>query len=565
MAGCRTCGAPLSWLESQGKNIPIDPATGNRHNCPNEPLRACRDCSSPVKWGTLEGRRTLVNADGQKHLCPVGPSSLSKPSGHHTSASKIQEHETCPAHYRFSSILKWGRDESDEMDAGKLCHAAVRLVIGQRAISKTMALPVEASELLAAVDLAVSRENWNAWVVTRAREVLERAAPHLDFSLVSVDEHAPLAEREFKLAAGEGILIGGALDLVEFPDESTGVIVDFKAGDHEIEDAGNAIQVGIYLAAARMIWPERQWAFVHNYLSLGYEHKPIPWTQAREDNAKALARALVKKTRERAGDENAWEGRFGTHCLRCTFSPRCPTFAQKMGESALVGRFDPKTPEQLAEAVYHYGPLANVVNAKVDEWRSALKEHAATVVKSESFTDDEGKTKTVGRALIGSYPVRLTTYVQAPEKKPRDGGLRTRLDVGDPVTQPPETGRQFASTPVEGIPLLEADSRSVCLEPANGKELVITTGNLTAPLEATHSEKPGERRAPEPGTSNGGGKIQTGEPGTSPSVAPSAGDAPSVSPSPPSKKRGRPRKEPPAENDPVSEALRALPPGESLF
>ncbi len=432
MSQCRTCRAPLNWLESGGKNVPIDPETGERHECPNQPLTPCRSCSQPTKWGKVEGRRGLVDADGKKHACPVGDTALARPVGHHISASRIEDHETCPRHYRFASILKLGRDESEQMDAGKLAHAAIRQVLGARVHAKDVRSPVTPAELHAALDLVTARERWNAWAITRARTVLESCAARLDFSLAAVDEAGPVAERSVTVPAGQGILIGGAIDLVNLIGDDTGEIRDFKGGDHEVERAGEAVQVGAYLAWAKSVWPEREWFFVHDYIALGYEGRPIPWTQEREDNAKALARALVQKTRLHAGDSDKWPGNFGVpHCERCPFQSRCPEFQARMRETPDV--LAPRTPAELAAAIHRFAPLATLATNAVAKWRDALKEHVGRVADTQTFTDDEGKVKTVGKATLGAYPVRITTYTQGAEKTPRAGGLRTRLDVLDPL------------------------------------------------------------------------------------------------------------------------------------
>lgn len=396
--------------------------------------KPCNKCGGPIEFKQNRGRWIPINADGAEHreTCPAQkglvPSSLKRTTRHHTSQYKIKRFQECQLQAYFADVLELPEGQSTpEMQAGVLVHGAREFVAVERHKANALDVPATSADYLAALETVVGRESWSLEAVALARSIIHAQVAPVDLSFTLVDEHGPLVERAFELPVGDGVIVGGVVDLVERVEDEV-ILRDYKSGAWRDPSPESSPQTGLYLAWGRAVFGERV-RFSLDYLALGVSDE-VFWSPRIEDDAKAAARALVTKTRTKAEDESAWPATYGGACLRCAYTARCPEFKARTAVPSRSAK-DPETAEELAAAIHAMRPVANVSDGLVNRWTEKLKRLMADA-PTERY-EDEGKPKTVARATFGGYPVRLTTYVQAPEKKIREGGVRQRLDVGDPT------------------------------------------------------------------------------------------------------------------------------------
>lgn len=398
--------------------------------------RSCRDCGQPFTWGKRpDGRPKPVNPDGTDHAATCAarqgqvPDRLKYPTAHHTSAWKLKAFSQCQKAY-FHLVVEGLEvdDETEAKDAGKLAHGAIEGVAVRRVAAKDLASPVTAEELLASLDAVLLRERWAPESLDHAREILVASAPRIDLSCVAVDEHGPLVERRFDVPVGAGVLAGGILDLVELVGESLVVVRDWKTGAFREPNPEHLPAVGLYAAYAKSVWPEREVVVALDYLALGKVDE-IPWSPEIEDRAKALARAVVAKTRAKVEDATAWPATFGAHCARCPFKARCETFQVAMeGVDGGVEWGDPQTLEELVPLVRHMSDVASVAKKLSDEWRERAKTLALGVV------DRFGKATISGHAIKltererAGYTVEPSTYLEIRISRPTEEQIEDEDD-----------------------------------------------------------------------------------------------------------------------------------------
>jgi hypothetical protein len=396
-----------------------------------------KGCGFEIGFRQEHGRWIPVNADGSEHrdTCAMQKglvrSGLKVTTRHHVSQYRIVRFRECQRKAYFADVLELPEGQkSPEMEAGSVVHACREFVAVERDKAGKLDEPVYSAEYLAALETVVGRESWSLEGLLLARDILESQKKPVDLSLAMRDEHGILCERAFELPCGEGVIAGGVLDLAEDVGDAV-LLRDLKSGQWRDPHPEKSPQVALYLAWGRAVFAPRPVYFVLDYIALGIEEDPISWTPEIEESGKAMARALVTKARAQRENEEAWPATVGSGCTSCAFTYRCDAFkaAMEVGKPAR----EPETPVELAAAIHKYRPIANVSSGLVDRWTEKLKRIAGDLVKTESFTDEDGKVKTVGKAMLGPYPVRLTTYFQAPEKEIRKGGPRQRLDVGDPL------------------------------------------------------------------------------------------------------------------------------------
>lgn len=385
--------------------------------------RACRDCGQPFVWGKRpDGRPKPVNPDGTDHAATCAarqglvPDRLKYPTAHHTSAWKLKAFSQCQKAY-FHLVVEGLEvaDETEAKDAGKLAHGAIEGVAVRRVAAKDLASPVTAEELLASLDAVLLRERWAPESLDHAREILVASAPRIDLSCVAVDQHGPLVERRFETPVGGGVIAGGILDLVELVGDSLVVVRDWKTGAFREPNPEHLPAVGLYAAYAKSVWPERDVVVALDYLALGKVDE-IPWSPEIEDRAKALARAVVAKTRAKVEDATAWPATFGSHCARCPFKARCETFKESMGvlDGVLEGdtAIAPVTLDGLIPAIRRMSDIANVAKKLADDWRDEAKALALGVVDRFGRAEVAGHRIKLSDRERAGYVVKPSRYVE---------------------------------------------------------------------------------------------------------------------------------------------------------
>jgi hypothetical protein len=452
-----------------------------------------------VVWRGNEPKDPKTN---ERHECEEKstPERIKRPTRHATSAYKIKQHQECELAYFYRFVKELPGADTFKIDAGKLGHAAIETVLVTRAREERLGDPVTEAELLAALDYVTARESWDAASLIHAREVLAKAAPRLDFSLIATDEHGPLVERGFEIpAGGDGIQVGGTVDAVEIVGDTVNVM-DWKSGAWRDPEPHKLPAVGLYAAWAKSLWPDRNIVVTLDYLWLERQDI-ISWSPALEENAKAVARALVNKTRLRASDEKAWSAAYGTHCARCPFSSRCPEFKARSEEDASA--HEPRTPAELAAAIHRFSPLATVATNKVKEWRDLLKKEGAALVGPS------------GNGMAGAFPIRISTRERSAYAV--EASVYQVVDVYDPLEtitlSPPEAVHvaEILANPPEPTPALVAALQNTS-EPVAG----------VSPLDG----------------------VGTGAPPSGVTLSAEKATLCTPTPSPTPKKRGRPRKTP---------------------
>jgi ATP-dependent helicase/DNAse subunit B len=102
-----------------------------------------------------------------------------------------------------------------------------------------------------------------------------------------------------QLDSGEDIALRGRIDRIDLSaDQQRARIVDYKTGKRVGGRfaGGTALQLPLYLYAARFLWPERVWESAF-YAYVGRDHKPAPmlFTAANWDSSVATLRAVITK------------------------------------------------------------------------------------------------------------------------------------------------------------------------------------------------------------------------------------------------------------------------------
>jgi len=395
-AKCRSCSAPIEWAEQGGKNVPLDPSgEDHRDSCATKKSSPCKKCGEEIVWrkGGPQG------LDGERHEClGLVREEIKRPSRHHVSQYKIKRFLECERRSFFADVLGL-RDKftSDPMRAGKHFASAVEYVAVERAKKGDAALraAMTVEELMAALEIVVGREEWTPESLARARAVMPLAAPKVDLSFVLVDEHGPWVERGFELPVGGGVIVGGVFDLVERVGDEI-FISDFKAGDFRDHEAKSGPQVGLYLAAARLLWPDLGRRFVLRYVATDGKPEEILADVELEDNAKAVARGMVEKSRAMRENEKAWSATVGTHCGTCPFQSRCDAYKTAIAIPPSDGDL-PSRLEDLVPDLRRMSILANLADAR----RKKLEKAARALAIPELDKS--------GRGEVAGFPIKLVS------------------------------------------------------------------------------------------------------------------------------------------------------------
>ena len=142
-------------------------------------------------------------------------------------------------------------------------------------------------------------------------------------------------EHEFVIDIGDGVLLGGYIDVIEQEDDGSIVVVDYKSGRY-IEDQAaldEHLQLSIYIMAVREMYPDAP--KVTGCLDM-LRHGVRQYTERTDEQIESVKRyiKMLVKRAEEAEEANSYPATVTTRCASfCSFSGTCSAYDESVNGS----------------------------------------------------------------------------------------------------------------------------------------------------------------------------------------------------------------------------------------
>ena len=242
----------------------------------------------------------------------------------HLSFSRLNRFERCPLSYRLHYIDKVESEPNIAMRFGKVIHAVLERLV-REALEDERTGPLSDDRAL-----AIFREAWTAESLTGVdlfQEGIEILKGFVRDQGVLEHRDILAVEKEFRLPVGPFTLLG-FIDRVDCVDNETIRIIDYKTNRqlYSRDDLDTNLQVSIYHAAARKMWPWAKNVKLTFWMLRHGVRQETMRTPEQIDSALAYVETLGRQT------ENASEfpARINPDCVYCDHRLQCPAYADAL-------------------------------------------------------------------------------------------------------------------------------------------------------------------------------------------------------------------------------------------
>lgn len=274
--------------------------------------------------------------------------------------------------------------------SGTILHKALELIGTQYKGSIERCSKEEARRVLAEV-ISTRGDYPSEQIVNDATTALMAMVEDVNWENVAHIEHP------WDIDMGFGYGVSGIMDLVEIKDGFIR-ITDWKKAGNVMSKAemSRDIQVALYLAAARRIWPEHtivaRWWYCEPNINVSVE-----WTEEIDDYAMTMAQAACFRKETVTGER--WACRFQSSCSWCAYSGDCPEYAEAMEAGVEDKNIEEISLDSLSERRQFFKSLEAVAKNKAAEIDSQLRNH----LEDDKLTAGGFDIKLAGRRNV-SYP-----------------------------------------------------------------------------------------------------------------------------------------------------------------
>lgn len=287
----------------------------------------------------------------------------------HLSFSRTSRFERCPLSYRLHYIDKVESEPNTAMRFGKVIHAVLERLI-REAVDDERTGPLSDDRAL-----AIFREAWTAENLTGVdlfQEGIEILKGFVRDQGVLEHRDILAVEKEFRLPVGPFTLLG-FIDRVDCVDRETIRIIDYKTNRqlYSRDDLDTNLQVSIYHAAARRMWPWAKDVKLTFWMLRHGVRQETTRTPGQIESALTYVETLGRQT-ESASE---FPARINPDCVYCDHRLQCPAYAD-----ALTGKHgfvcpDMSDLEAVAREREEIASLSKVISARKEELEDVIKAH----------------------------------------------------------------------------------------------------------------------------------------------------------------------------------------------
>lgn len=286
------------------------------------------------------------------------------------SYSRIDKYAKCPQAFRWTYVDRREGLESPAANLGSAVHWTLEQIVN-RLVSEGEAR---------AIPEGWCHDAWHAAAVghriTHPKQFEEGHAMVLSWREregVIAPDSVMAVEQKFTLKAGDYTVIG-YIDRVNRLDDDTVEIVDYKTnrGIFTREETEDALQLTLYAAAARQLWPwAKRVVLSYDMLRHGFKMRTERTEEQVDAGVKYMAAmgALTEQDREFVAQLNSF-------CSWCEFRRCCPEYmAAARGEIAYDTAATPKQLEDIAAERERINVALKAAEARKKELEAMLRPH----------------------------------------------------------------------------------------------------------------------------------------------------------------------------------------------
>ncbi len=287
----------------------------------------------------------------------------------HLSFSRLHRYEQCPQSYRLHYLDKLPSEPGEPLRFGSALHAVLEALV-KEAIDERRQGPLSEARAL-----EFFREAWCAEELSGLPLFEEGLQICRDFvrEQGAFDFQRVLAvEQSFRIQVGRFAVVG-SIDRVDQIDDDTLEIIDYKS-NHQLfsrEDVDGSLQLALYHAAARTLWP---WA-KHIRLSYWLLRHNVRQQTVRTEQQISDALRYAEMLGEQLETADCFPARLSANCAYCEHRRDCDAYAQALTGQRTFLCEDLTNLVDLAREREQVASLARVLYARKEELEDVLKVH----------------------------------------------------------------------------------------------------------------------------------------------------------------------------------------------
>ena len=323
------------------------------------------------------------------------------------SYSRLTRFEQCPLSFKLHYIEKQRAAPGEALLFGSLIHTVLERLL------KKVINEEQTGKLSEKKALIIYRQEWTASRLTGIELFQEGLDIIRSFVAknIHIDHWDLLAiEKDFTIQVGR-FEVRGFIDRVDAVDSETIHVIDYKTSRqlYSRDDLANNLQLSLYCAAAKRIWPWAKNVKASFYMLRHRLHQSVERTPEQLEAALSYMETLGEMTEQ----ATEYPARLNTFCAYCDHRLHCPAYEDALkGKRKFIGN-DPSDLEAVAKEREEVTNLAKILYARKKELEKVLRTH----LQDKDELNLCGVRYAMYKAATTKYPLgeTLTTLEQASD------------------------------------------------------------------------------------------------------------------------------------------------------